>query len=71
LEIRNKKTIQECIKGMNILFNDFNGTVGNYKGINVTLTIVVQLLLLGMQGTNKARMVEYLNATVKMLIRDN
>lgn len=53
-----------------IKFNDFDGTVSRYKGISVDSDKNGgSLLTLGMQGTNKARMVEYLNATVKMLIK--
>ena len=53
-----------------VRFNDFNGTVGRYKGINVSSDDRgASIITLGMQGTNKARMVEYLNSTVKMLIK--
>jgi hypothetical protein len=50
-----------------VRFNDFNGTVGNYKVLMLVQTIVVPIITLGMQRTNKARMVEY--TTVKMLIK--
>ena len=53
-----------------VRFNDFDGTVSRYKGINVNADDKAgSILTLGMQGTNKARMVEYLNSTVKMLIK--
>jgi hypothetical protein len=39
------------------------------QGINVSSDDRGTIITLGMQGTNKARMVEYLNATVKMLIK--
>ncbi|MNF34370.1 Tyrosine-protein kinase ptk [compost metagenome] len=53
-----------------VRFNDFDATVSAYKGINVkTDDKGSSIITLGMQGTNKARMVEYLNATVKMLIK--
>ncbi|SHM62323.1 polysaccharide biosynthesis tyrosine autokinase [Flavobacterium saccharophilum] len=53
-----------------VRFNDFDGTVSRYKGINIDSDDKGgSILTLGMQGTNKARMVEYLNATVKMLIK--
>jgi len=53
-----------------VRFNDFDGTVSRYRGINVDSDDKGgSILTLGMQGTNKARMVEYLNATVKMLIK--
>ena len=53
-----------------VQFNDFNATVGTYRGINVKSDDKGgSIITLGMQGPNKARMVEYLNATVKMLIK--
>jgi succinoglycan biosynthesis transport protein ExoP len=53
-----------------VKFNDFNGTVSRYKGINIDSDDKGgSILTLAMQGTNKARMVEYLNATVRMLIK--
>ncbi|WP_347052946.1 polysaccharide biosynthesis tyrosine autokinase [Flavobacterium olei] len=53
-----------------VRFNDFDGTVSGYKGINVDGgKSGGSILTLSMQGTNKARMVDYLNSTVKMLIK--
>ena len=53
-----------------VQFNDFDGTVSGYRGINVRSDDKGgSIITLGMQGTNKARMVEYLNATVRMLIK--
>lgn len=53
-----------------IRFNDFNGTVSNYRTVNIKSDDKGgSIITLGMQGTNKARMVEYLNSTVKMLIK--
>ncbi|WP_316632820.1 polysaccharide biosynthesis tyrosine autokinase [uncultured Flavobacterium sp.] len=53
-----------------VKFNDFDGTVSQYRGVNVESDKGGgSLLTLSMQGTNKARMVEYLNATVRMLIK--
>jgi capsular exopolysaccharide synthesis family protein len=53
-----------------VQFNDFDATVSGYRGINVKSDDKGgSIITLGMQGTNKARMVEYLNATVKMLIK--
>ncbi|RVT75831.1 polysaccharide biosynthesis tyrosine autokinase [Flavobacterium sufflavum] len=53
-----------------VRFNDFNGTVSRYKGISVEVDDKgASILTLRLQGTNKARMVEYLNATVNMLIK--
>ena len=53
-----------------VQFNDFDETVSGYKGISVQSNDKGgSIITLGMQGTNKARMVEYLNSTVKMLIK--
>lgn len=53
-----------------VRFNDFDGTVSNYKGIAVRADDKGgSVLTLSMQGTNKARLVDFLNATVKMLIK--
>lgn len=53
-----------------VRFNDFNGTVAGYRGVSVGSDEKGgSILTLGMQGTNKARLVEYLNSTVKMLIK--
>ncbi|SFD73936.1 polysaccharide biosynthesis tyrosine autokinase [Flavobacterium phragmitis] len=53
-----------------VKFNDFDGTVSRYRGISVEPDRGSgSILNLSMQGTNKARMVDYLNSTVKMLIK--
>lgn len=53
-----------------VRFNDFDGIVAGYKGISVRSDDKGgSIITLGMQGTNKARMVEYLNSTVEMLIK--
>jgi capsular exopolysaccharide synthesis family protein len=53
-----------------VRFNDFDATVSNYRNINIKSDDKGgSIITLGMQGTNKARMVEYLNSTVKMLIK--
>ena len=53
-----------------VSFSDFDGTVAGYKGLSVRSDEKGgSIITLGMQGTNKARMVEYLNATVAMLIK--
>lgn len=53
-----------------VQFNDFDGTVSAYKGVDIkTDDKGGSIITLSMQGTNKARMVEYLNSTVKMLIK--
>lgn len=53
-----------------VRFNDFDGTVANYRNIIVkTDDKGSSIITLGMQGTNKARMVKYLNSTVEMLIK--
>lgn len=54
-----------------IRFNDFNQTVAKYKGVSVEIDAkAASILKLSMQGTNKNRMVAYLNATVDILIRE-
>ena len=53
-----------------VQFNNFDSTVSGYRGISVKSDDKGgSIITLGMQGTNKARMVEYLNSTVKMLIK--
>ena len=53
-----------------INFADFNGTVAGYQGINVESDPKSPaVLVLSMQGTNKLRMVDYLNGTVNFLIK--
>ena len=53
-----------------VRFNDFNGAVSRYRGVSVIPDDKgASILTLRLQGTNKARMVEYLNSTVKMLIK--
>jgi succinoglycan biosynthesis transport protein ExoP len=53
-----------------VRFNDFNGSVSRYRGVSVIPDDKgASILTLRLQGTNKARMVEYLNSTVKMLIK--
>ncbi|MCR4030897.1 MULTISPECIES: polysaccharide biosynthesis tyrosine autokinase [Flavobacterium] len=53
-----------------VKFNDFDGTVSRYRGVSVESDKGSgSILNLSMQGTNKARMVDYLNSTVKMLIK--
>ena len=54
-----------------IRFASFDGTVGGYRGVSVgTLTQAASLIQLSMQGANKNRIVDYLNATVKVLEED-
>ncbi|MBK0370913.1 polysaccharide biosynthesis tyrosine autokinase [Flavobacterium agrisoli] len=54
-----------------VRFKDFDGTVAGCKNVNVEAGEKGgSILTLSMQGTNKARMVDYLNATVKMLIKN-
>jgi succinoglycan biosynthesis transport protein ExoP len=53
-----------------VRFNDFDATVSNYRNVNIKSDDKGgSIITLEMQGTNKARMVEYLNSTVKMLIK--
>lgn len=51
-----------------VSFGNFDGTVSRYQGISVeTNSQGSSILLLSMQGTNKARLVKYLNTTVEVL----
>lgn len=52
-----------------VRFNDFNAIVSHYRGIRVDSEKGGSILTLSLSGTNKARMVEYLNTTVNMLIK--
>jgi capsular exopolysaccharide synthesis family protein len=53
-----------------VRFNDFDNTVSDYRNIIVkTDDKGSSIITLGMQGTNKARMVKYLNSTVNMLMK--
>ena len=53
-----------------VQFNDYDGTVSGYRGISVKSDEKGgSIITLGMMGANKARMVEYLNSTVQMLIK--
>lgn len=53
-----------------VRFNSFDNTVSTYKGLRVDLDEKAgSILKLGMEGTNKARMVDYLNVTVDVLIK--
>ncbi|MEZ0007032.1 succinoglycan biosynthesis transport protein ExoP [Flavobacterium sp. 28YEA47A] len=51
-----------------VRFDSFNSVVNQYQGINVDSDSKgSSILKLSMQGTNKARMVDYLNTTVEVL----
>lgn len=51
-----------------VRFDNFNGVVSQYQGISVESDNKGgSILKLAMQGTNKARMVDYLNTTVEVL----
>jgi polysaccharide biosynthesis transport protein len=52
-----------------VVFSDFYDVVNSYKSINIDADAKAgSILELSLQGTNKARMVGYLNGTVKVLI---
>jgi uncharacterized protein involved in exopolysaccharide biosynthesis len=54
-----------------IRFNDFDSTVGIYRGVRITdLSEGASILMLQLEGSNKARIVAYLNASVKVLEND-
>jgi capsular exopolysaccharide synthesis family protein len=53
-----------------VRFNSFDNTVSTFKGLRVDIDEKAgSILKLGMEGTNKARMVDYLNTTVDVLIK--
>jgi succinoglycan biosynthesis transport protein ExoP len=53
-----------------VRFNALDNVVPKYQGIKVFADEKsAAILTLGLEGTNKARMVDYLNATVNMLIK--
>ncbi len=53
-----------------VRFNSFDGTVQHYQGIATDLDPKApSIMILGLQGANKKRMVDYLNGTVKVLIK--
>jgi uncharacterized protein involved in exopolysaccharide biosynthesis len=62
LDLNNLNNIN---KDYSIQFNDFNETVGKYKNINVEADLKSgSVIKLSMIGTNKNRLVNYLNETV-------
>jgi succinoglycan biosynthesis transport protein ExoP len=52
-----------------VKFRDFDRTVSHYKGIKVASERGGSILTLSLSGTNKARLVEYLNTTALTLIK--
>lgn len=53
-----------------VRFNSFDNTVSTFKGLRVDIDEKAgSILKLAMEGTNKARMVDYLNTTVDVLIK--
>ncbi len=64
-----KKPINYINSEYIVSLNSFDATVSNYKNVSVIIDEkAASILKLSLQGTNKARIVDYLNATVKMLI---
>jgi polysaccharide biosynthesis transport protein len=66
------KTTSTLLKGQEFIvkFNDFNSVVSGYQGINVNIDDKApSILRLSLEGNNKARIVEYLNQTVEVLIK--
>ena len=54
-----------------VIFDDFNDVVQQYKGIKVDIDDKApSILKLSLEGTNKARIVDYLNETVKVLMKN-
>ncbi len=53
-----------------VRFNDFDKTVAQYQGIAATVDQKApSIMVLGLQGPNKKRMVDFLNGTVQVLIK--
>lgn len=53
-----------------IKMNSFDGTVSRFRNVKVAIDERAgSIIKLSMEGTNKARIVDYLNATVKMLMK--
>ncbi len=65
------KTDQNYINSKyQVVFNSFDGTVSQYKNIKVLIDDkAASILKLSLESTNKARIVDYLNATVKTLMK--
>ncbi len=58
-------------KEIYVKLNDFDGTVAKYQGLKVASDEKSgSIISLSLQGTNKSRMVDYLNSTVKILIKN-
>jgi capsular exopolysaccharide synthesis family protein len=67
--IPNNKIHNEIGQEYIIKFNSFDNTVVKYQKIKVTIDEkATSILKLSLDGTNKARIVDYLNTTVKTLI---
>ena len=66
-----KKYAFETSKQYFIKFNNFNGTVAKYQNISINdFKAGTSLLKLSFTGSNKARLVEYLNTSVSILGED-
>lgn len=51
-----------------ISFSSFNGTVAQYKGIDISTAVTgTSLLNLSLKGTNKKRLIDYINETIFVL----
>jgi len=58
-------------KAYYLKIKDFNSTVGHYRGLGVsTAKKGTSLIELSFKGSNKARIVDFLNTTVKILEKD-
>ncbi len=54
-----------------VSFSSFNGTVGSYRGVRISdVGDGASIIRLQLQGPNKNRIVDYLNASVKVLEKD-
>ncbi len=53
-----------------VKLKDFDGTVSKYRGLKISTDASSgSIITLGLEGTNKPRMVDYLNSTVNVLIK--
>jgi polysaccharide biosynthesis transport protein len=65
---QNLDNINNLKKEYFIKFSDFNGVVANYKNVDVEADVKGgSIIKIAKSGTNKARLVDFLNATVNIL----
>ena len=63
-----KKTDFETTKDFYVIFSDFNSTVSTYTNINIAdFKEGTSILKLSLTGSNKAKLVKYLNTSIEVL----